>query len=90
MARDPTKVGRINVLAETFADSINAFVEPISWKTMVSRRGFTPWTHTSGFHAGHAVVCACYNELDVVQPSFQAAGIRCPSDRAFATSAIQP
>ncbi|KAK8849686.1 hypothetical protein IAR55_005021 [Kwoniella newhampshirensis] len=34
MNRDPTMVGRINVIAETFAGVINSFVEPISWKTM--------------------------------------------------------
>lgn len=35
MNRDPTVVGRINIIAETFAGVINSFVEPISWKTMV-------------------------------------------------------
>ncbi|WVO23104.1 uncharacterized protein IAS62_004449 [Cryptococcus decagattii] len=34
MNRDPTVVGRINIIAETFAGVINSFVEPISWKTM--------------------------------------------------------
>ncbi|WWD20315.1 hypothetical protein CI109_104791 [Kwoniella shandongensis] len=34
MNRDPTMVGRINIIAETFAGVINSFVEPISWKTM--------------------------------------------------------
>ncbi|ORY34716.1 Di-sulfide bridge nucleocytoplasmic transport domain-domain-containing protein [Naematelia encephala] len=37
MQRDPTMVGRVNVVAETFAGVINSFVDPISWKTM----GFT-------------------------------------------------
>ncbi|CAD6565415.1 MAG: hypothetical protein TREMPRED_001171 [Tremellales sp. Tagirdzhanova-0007] len=37
MQRDPTMVGRTNVMAETFAGVINSFVDPISWKTM----GFT-------------------------------------------------
>jgi hypothetical protein len=36
MHRDPTIVGRTNVMAETFAGVINSFVDPISWKTMVS------------------------------------------------------
>ena len=36
MNRDPTMVGRINVMAETFAGVINSFVEAMSWKTMVS------------------------------------------------------
>ena len=36
MSRDPTIVGRTNVVAETFAGVINSFVDPISWKTMVS------------------------------------------------------
>lgn len=35
MAKDPTMVGRVNVMAETFAGVINSFVDPISWKTMV-------------------------------------------------------
>lgn len=35
MHRDPTVVGRTNVMAETFAGVINSFVDPISWKTMV-------------------------------------------------------
>ncbi|WVR08074.1 hypothetical protein IAU60_005120 [Kwoniella sp. DSM 27419] len=34
MSRDPTTMGRINIVAETFAGVINSFVEPISWKTM--------------------------------------------------------
>ncbi|WRT69685.1 uncharacterized protein IL334_006675 [Kwoniella shivajii] len=34
MNRDPTMVGRINIIAETFAGVINSFVDPISWKTM--------------------------------------------------------
>ena len=36
MNRDPTVIGRIDVVAETFAGVINSFVDPISWKTMVS------------------------------------------------------
>ncbi|WVF68498.1 hypothetical protein IAT40_003265 [Kwoniella sp. CBS 6097] len=34
MNKDPTTIGRINIVAETFAGVINSFVEPISWKTM--------------------------------------------------------
>ncbi|TYJ57795.1 hypothetical protein B9479_001405 [Cryptococcus floricola] len=34
MNRDPTVMGRINIIAEVFAGVINSFVEPISWKTM--------------------------------------------------------
>jgi hypothetical protein len=37
MNRDPTVIGRIDVVAETFAGVINSFVDPISWKTMVRR-----------------------------------------------------
>jgi hypothetical protein len=37
MNRDPTVIGRIDVVAETFAGVINSFVDPISWKTMVSQ-----------------------------------------------------
>jgi hypothetical protein len=38
MDRDPTMVGRARVGAELIADVINGFVEPISWKTLVSTR----------------------------------------------------
>ncbi|KAG0128874.1 Brr6-like protein number 1 [Tuber indicum] len=34
MNRDPTLVGRARVSAETFAEIINSFIEPISYKTM--------------------------------------------------------
>lgn len=36
MNRDPTVVGRAKVGAELIAEVINGFVEPISWKTLVS------------------------------------------------------
>lgn len=36
MTRDPAQVGRARVSAETFAEIINSFIEPISYKTMVS------------------------------------------------------
>jgi hypothetical protein len=36
MNRDPTVVGRARVSAETFAEIINSFIEPISYKTMVN------------------------------------------------------
>ena len=45
MSRDPTKVGRTNVIAETFAGVINSFVEPISWKTMVRCSIAVRWAH---------------------------------------------
>ncbi|KAJ2673426.1 hypothetical protein GGI25_004688 [Coemansia spiralis] len=34
MHRDPTKVGRLRVSAETLAEIVNGFIEPISFKTM--------------------------------------------------------
>lgn len=37
MKQDPTKVGRARVSANTFAEILNNFIEPISAKTMVSR-----------------------------------------------------
>lgn len=40
MNRDPSQVGRARVSAETFAEIINSFIEPISYKTMVC---FTPF-----------------------------------------------
>lgn len=36
MNRDPTIVGRAKVGAEMIAEVVNGFVEPISWKTLVS------------------------------------------------------
>lgn len=36
MSRDPRIVGRARVGAEMLAEVINGFVEPISWKTLVS------------------------------------------------------
>jgi len=38
MARDPKKVGRAQVSAHTFAQIFNSFIEPISYKAMVSLR----------------------------------------------------
>lgn len=35
MNRDPSQVGRARVSAETFAEILNSFIEPISYKTMV-------------------------------------------------------
>jgi hypothetical protein len=42
MDRDPTKVGRAKVGAELIAEVVNGFVEPISWKTLVSISGPLP------------------------------------------------
>lgn len=36
MNRDPTKIGRAKVSAELIAEVVNGFVDPISWKTLVS------------------------------------------------------
>lgn len=36
MNRDPTIVGRAKVGAEMIAEVVNGFVEPISWKALVS------------------------------------------------------
>ena len=41
MNRDPTVVGRAKVGAELIAEVINGFVEPISWKTLVSRPSYS-------------------------------------------------
>lgn len=35
MNRDPSVVGRARVSAETFAEIVNSFIEPISYKTMI-------------------------------------------------------
>ncbi|KAH3676216.1 hypothetical protein WICPIJ_009176 [Wickerhamomyces pijperi] len=35
MNRDPTALGRAKIGAETFAEIINGFIKPISWKTMI-------------------------------------------------------
>jgi len=39
MNRDPAVVGRAKVSAELVAEVVNGFVEPISWKTLVSIKG---------------------------------------------------
>lgn len=36
MNRDPNVVGRARVGAEMLAEVVNSFIEPISWKTLVS------------------------------------------------------
>lgn len=36
MNRDPSVIGRAKVSAELLAEVVNGFVEPISWKTLVS------------------------------------------------------
>ena len=36
MQRDPNLVGRSRVVAETIGEIVNSFVEPISWRTLVS------------------------------------------------------
>ncbi len=36
MQRDPSLVGRGRVVAETIGEIVNSFVEPISWRTLVS------------------------------------------------------
>jgi hypothetical protein len=38
MNRDPAKVGRAKVSAQTMALIINSFIDPISWKAIVRRR----------------------------------------------------
>lgn len=35
MKRDASVVGRAKVAAETLAEVVNGFVEPITWKTLV-------------------------------------------------------
>jgi len=36
MNKDPTKLGRARISAETMAEIVNSFVDAISWKTLVS------------------------------------------------------
>jgi len=35
MKKDPKELGWTRISLETFAEILNSFVEPISWKTMV-------------------------------------------------------
>ena len=53
MDRDPSKVGRAKVVAETIAEVVNGFVEPISWKTLV-RRDFC---HPIVVYPNHIIFC---------------------------------
>lgn len=41
MNRDPAKVGRAKVSAHTMAIIINSFIDPISWKAIVSAHNFS-------------------------------------------------
>jgi len=44
MDQDPAHVGRARVSADTFANIINAFIDPISWKVMVRYYSFFDYT----------------------------------------------
>lgn len=75
MNRDPTVVGRINIIAETFAGVINSFVEPISWKTMVGQvvwcidvaDSFPPY-FSAEFHASDFDIPCHSHQLCAFQP----------------------
>jgi len=56
MNRDPTVVGRARVSAETFAEIINSFIEPISYKTMVPN----PSPHGKQLESDRAYVDGSY------------------------------
>lgn len=92
MNRDPTVIGRIDVVAETFAGVINSFVDPISWKTMVRwvpecRGPVAVCLHTAnslGIHAGHLVISYDPNELCTLQPTITTYAY--PSASALSTS----
>lgn len=76
MQRDPTMVGRTNVMAETFAGVINSFVDPISWKTMVGRHlkatlcfdGLRSQA-ISGLYSCHIVIPHHPHELCALEPA---------------------
>lgn len=42
MQQDPSKVGRAKVSANTFAEILNSFIEPISVKAMVGQQTYSP------------------------------------------------
>lgn len=66
MNRDPTVVGRAKVSAETFAEIINSFIEPISYKTMV----FSPFLSCllSCLPSPHFLINVCILMLDILSP----------------------
>ncbi|KAJ9645871.1 hypothetical protein H2199_002914 [Coniosporium tulheliwenetii] len=54
MRKDPTAVGRARVSAHTFAEIFNSFVEPISYKAMVSLSSRHLWP-CNEFEAGEGI-----------------------------------
>lgn len=66
MNRDPTIVGRAKVGAELIAEVVNGFVEPISWKTLVSHNNyFQTKSHEltlQGVHLDLIVVFDCLHQ----------------------------
>lgn len=87
MQRDPTVVGRTNVVAETFAGVINSFVDPISWKTMASDLAIRPFsfsrvallTPRSGIHPRHAQLPHHTHQLGSVEHTRQDVGTTPPA-----------
>lgn len=77
MHRDPTIVGRTNVMAETFAGVINSFVDPISWKTMVCPPQF-PFrleAKIAGLHTSNTIIPYHSHKFGIIQsPSSCCAG----------------
>lgn len=51
MNQDPASVGRARISAHTFADILNSFIEPISWKAMVSTSLTPPSPISFPFHS---------------------------------------
>lgn len=74
MQRDPTIIGRTNVMAETFAGVINSFVEAISWKTMVRQgRSVLASYHRAdagcaGFHSRYPFIPHHPHQLGALEP----------------------
>jgi hypothetical protein len=95
MNRDPTVIGRIDVVAETFAGVINSFVDPISWKTMVrpSFPSVQMLTHAPGFHFGYIIILDDPYEFCIIQFTFTTSPTRsacCASTLPSSWSTIPP
>lgn len=63
MHRDPSKIGRARISVEVLGEVLNSFVEPISWKALVSIRPSTS-------RLSYMLICACVQIFTVVSLAF--------------------
>jgi len=99
MQRDPKKVARASVSAKTFAMIFNSFVEPISYKTMVSiclspSITYSPFTYLSPGLFLSKIIYQCLNPyylLNHLKLAYkQLANSSCSFSQLFSSSAPSP